>query len=262
MQTNLTIEDVEELIDERLGEYKKEIDSLKSELEELSKQQYSDNESPTRKVNVHDREISHFGSGYLASVTQRPSSNQDALIIGVGPSRDEQLDKKYQLTKNSAITIVNRGKDVAISYIAGESGDSILNLTGNASISGNVITDKSLNLEVNELSNLTTRKYSCFVQSIDETYFNVFQVTSNTKNTITLSDTPDISGNLKYGVLSHVYLGVNIQPFQRIYTREGEDGGIRFGIGPTGQGGNGLLYLHEDGRLRFRRPNGDVDIIT
>lgn len=262
MQTNLTIEDVEELIDERLGEYKQEIDSLKSELEELSKQQYSDNESPARKVDVHDRELLHFGSSYLAGITGRPSTKGDFALLATGPSRDEKLDKSFQKTSNSAIVLIHYDKNEVggFSRFVGESSDSYVNLTGTATISGSTITDNKFKFETNELISNPNRTYVCNIYN-DAEFIGAYNVTSNTNNTITLDGSPNVSGKFGYALVATLYLGFSDIPFQRVYVNNGLAGGIRFGIGPTGQGGNGLLYTNGN-NLIFRNNLGVITTIA
>lgn len=262
MQTNLTIEDVEELIDERLGEYKQEIDSLKKEIDELSKQQYSDNESPTRKVDVHDRELLRFGNSYLSSITNRPAIKGDFALLATGPSRDEQLDRSFQKTSNSAISLIHFDKNVVggFSRFVGEASDSYINLTGTANISGNTITDDKFKFETNELISNPNRTYVCNIYD-DGSLVSAHNVTSNTNNTINLDGSPNVSGKFGYALVATLYLGFTDVPFQRAYVNNGLSGGIRFGIGPTGQGGNGLLYTNGN-NLIFRNNLGVTTTIA
>ena len=44
--------------------------------------------------------------------------------------------------------------------------------------------------------------------------------------------------------------------FQRFYTQEGTAGGIRFGVGATAGGQNGLLYSDATGDLYWRDKAG------
>lgn len=90
-----------------------------------------------------------------------------------------------------------------------------------------------------------------------------YQILSNTNNTITISGTFSGSdNNASFIVYMPAYMGASNYPFRRLYTTGSTDGGVRFGLGATNNGQNGLLYLEEStGRLQFRRPNGTIDTV-
>ncbi len=92
--------------------------------------------------------------------------------------------------------------------------------------------------------------------------YEVYEIISNTVNTITIDGTWSFSSIKSYFFISiPIYLGAAQYPWRRVYTGEGTGGGVRFGVGATNEGQNGLLYMDTDGRLKFRRPSGTVDTV-
>lgn len=93
---------------------------------------------------------------------------------------------------------------------------------------------------------------------------NGFIVASNTETTVTITGGSwsfSRPGNGEYIIFTPVYLGFSTTPWRRAYLHSGTAGGLRFGFGATGDGNNGLLYMDTDGRCKFRRPDGTVDLI-
>jgi hypothetical protein len=82
-------------------------------------------------------------------------------------------------------------------------------------------------------------------------------IASNTATEITISGTwgASTSGGSFY-IYQPVFLGSANTIWQRFYTQEGEAGGIRFGVGPTAGGQNGLLYMDATGNLYWRPKTG------
>lgn len=83
-------------------------------------------------------------------------------------------------------------------------------------------------------------------------------IASNTATVITITGTwvATTTGGTFF-IYMPVFLGSSDYIFQRFYTQEGTDGGIRFGVGPTAGGQNGLLYMDATGNIYFRDKNGD-----
>lgn len=82
-----------------------------------------------------------------------------------------------------------------------------------------------------------------------------FLIQSNTEDTITISGGTwgmTLLGNGGYFIQTTVYLGFSLTPWRRIYGSEGTSGGLRFGLGTTDNGQNGLLYMDSAGDLYWR----------
>jgi hypothetical protein len=88
--------------------------------------------------------------------------------------------------------------------------------------------------------------------------FDVYEIASNTATTLTITGGTwtftDASAN--FTVFMPVYLGSANFPFRRLYTMEGTGSGIRFGVGDTAGGQNGLLYMDATGDLYWRPKTG------
>lgn len=89
------------------------------------------------------------------------------------------------------------------------------------------------------------------------TFIETQKIASNTATVITINGTwlaTTTNGTLF--IFTTVYLGIFNTPFQTLYIQEGATGGIRFGVGPTGGGQNGLLYMDAAGDLYWRNKAG------
>lgn len=79
-------------------------------------------------------------------------------------------------------------------------------------------------------------------------------IASNTTTTITIAATwlATTTGGF-YVIFYPVYLGISEYPFQRVYVNANSGGGVRFGIGTTNGGQNGLLFSSDvNGQLYYR----------
>jgi hypothetical protein len=83
-------------------------------------------------------------------------------------------------------------------------------------------------------------------------------IVSNTATEITIDGTwsATTSGGT-FEIYSPVFQGSATYIWQRFYANEGTSGGIRFGVGPTAGGQNGLLYMDAAGDLYWRDKAGD-----
>lgn len=83
--------------------------------------------------------------------------------------------------------------------------------------------------------------------------FEAYLITANTKDTITIDGAWGFAAaNAFYVIFVPVYLGSADFPWRRVYVTTGEGGGIRFGVGDTGGGQNGLLYMDTAGDIFWR----------
>ena len=82
-------------------------------------------------------------------------------------------------------------------------------------------------------------------------------IASNTATVITISGTwINTTNNGLFLIYQPVFFGSAEQPYQRFYTQEGTGAGIRFGVGTTNGGQNGLLYMDAAGDLYWRNKAG------
>ena len=127
--------------------------------------------------------------------------------------------------------------------------------TVSVSSGGNTVTTTGYNFPVNSLVNALINIYDSSGKFIETQV-----IASNTGTVITIVGTwlhSTTNGTLL--IFQPVYLGISEYPWQRVYTREGSAGGLRFGTGPTAGGQNALFYTSDDGlHLFFRASNGTV----
>lgn len=117
---------------------------------------------------------------------------------------------------------------------------------------GNTTTIVGFNFETNELAGALIDIYES-----DGTFLETQVIASNTATVITITGTWINSvNNGEFTIFKPVYLGSADFPFQRGYVEEGIAGGIRFGVGPTAGGQNGLLYMDATGDIYWRDKSG------
>lgn len=85
-----------------------------------------------------------------------------------------------------------------------------------------------------------------------------YQISANSKDTLTISGATfsATESDVQIEVLNTVYLGAGSSPWKRGYVEEGTGGGMRFGLGSTANGQNGLLYMDATGNLYWRNKGG------
>jgi len=90
------------------------------------------------------------------------------------------------------------------------------------------------------------------------TDFEGYEISANTSQGLTITGgTWGFGGTgLAFQVFMPVYLGGATYPWRRIYMEEGTAGGLRIGLGATGGGQNGLLYMDATGDLYWRNKSG------
>lgn len=78
-------------------------------------------------------------------------------------------------------------------------------------------------------------------------------IASNTGTVITIAGTWLATTALgSFFIFQPVFMGSADTPYQRFYTEEGTGAGIRFGVGTTNGGQNGLLWMNSVGNLFWR----------
>lgn len=113
---------------------------------------------------------------------------------------------------------------------------------------GNTLTISGFNFVTNELTDAVINIYNSS-GSLVETQV----ISSNTSTEITIYGTWLATTTTSiFNIYSPVYLGDASTIWKRFYTQEGDDGGIRFGMGVTAGGQNGLLFMNATGDLYWR----------
>ncbi len=120
---------------------------------------------------------------------------------------------------------------------------------------GNTITIVGYNFVTNELAGALINIYDASGNFVETQ-----TIASNTATVITIVGTwinTTAGGTFFIGM--PYFMGSAEYIYHRFYTQEGEIGGIRFGVGPTNEGQNGLLFMDILGDLYWR---GKTQITT
>lgn len=96
-----------------------------------------------------------------------------------------------------------------------------------------------------------------WIQDSGGNYLEAHLIASNTATSVTITGTwANTASGCTFGIYRPVYFGTAETILQRIYVQESTAGGIRFGMGPTAGGQNGLLYMDAAGDLYWRSKAG------
>jgi len=117
---------------------------------------------------------------------------------------------------------------------------------------GNTITINGFNFPTNSLANALI-----LIQNSSGSDIETRVIASNTSNVITINGTwSSTTAGGNYFIYQPIYFGSATYIWQRGYFQEGTGGGVRFGMGPTNGGQNGLLYMDAAGDLYWRNKSG------
>lgn len=117
---------------------------------------------------------------------------------------------------------------------------------------GTTITLTGFNFTTDELTGGLINIYNS-----SGTHIETQTIASNTSTVITISGTWLAStSNATVFILRPLFLGSAEAIWQRGYVQEDVAGGLRFGVGPTAGGQNGLLYMDATGDLYWRDKGG------
>lgn len=123
---------------------------------------------------------------------------------------------------------------------------------GSVTSGGNTVTISGFGFATNELANQVISVFDSSGNFIETRV-----IASNTSTVITINGTWGAStSNATFLINFPAYLGSAETIFQRGYFQEGTGGGVRFGMGVTAGGQNGLLYMDSAGDLYWRNKAG------
>lgn len=239
------------------------IAQLENELKEFKRKYAVHNHSNIDGTNILRKNIMLDRDQWLAigpgefitsSSNIGQTSEVDDLAASVGP--DSPLSGFLQKSRNMQMEllhfpntggVVSRLRIYANPYVVSLPGNSISTTSG-----GSTVTILGFNFITNELANtfiVITNSSGVIVETKT--------IASNTSTIITISGT---WLNTTAGASFVIYRPVNIgdQTFiiNRVYVGEDTGAGIRFGVGPTNGGQNGLLYMDTTGDLYWRDKAG------
>lgn len=118
---------------------------------------------------------------------------------------------------------------------------------------GNTVTLTGYDFTTNELAGAYINIYDSSMVLIETQV-----IASNTSSVITIVGTwLNTTSNGFFDIYVPVFIGRTSAIWRRLYVEEGtSSGGVRFGVGPTANGQNGLLYMDATGDLYWRDKAG------
>lgn len=132
---------------------------------------------------------------------------------------------------------------------------------GQISSGGTTLTTEEFKFDTNALAGA----FISVENPDDEADIEGFEIASNTQDTITITGGSwgfSSRNNAVYNVFVPIYFGAAQFPWRRLYTLQGNGGGVRFGLGATAGGQNGLLYMNDDGDIVWRNPSGSLFVLN
>lgn len=245
----------DELLNE-INKLKQELDKLKYE---YSKHQHSDvdgTNSLRKSFNLDLDQTAQIGLGSIGTLPIRnPGASNEQIGLAIALSKDttkgfkskiDTLQTNFLYQPNAGTGFINAYTGTVVSSPAGTS---ISTTAG-----GSTVTINGYNFDTNELAGQLIN-----IISSSGSFVETQVIASNTSTVITISGTwgSNTSGGTFF-IYTPVDLGSEETTWQRFYTQEGTSGGIRFGVGPTAGGQNGLLYMDSAGDLYWRDKAGTV----
>lgn len=202
-------------------------------------------------VNLTTETPIKLGSGGMVAYARGDiGSSAEQQTVGIVAGRDIFGETIGTTTKNLQLTLQHntQGLDFMFAFKPPVYGSKTGN-TISVTASGTIVTVSDYTFETNELAGAYINIYDSSGNFIETQ-----TIASNTSKVITISSTwrATTNGGV-YLIYKTVYLGAADYPWQRGYVMESIDGGLRFGVGPTAGGQNGLLYMSSGGDLFWRR---------
>jgi len=201
-----------------------------------------------------DQQLTVGLASHLSTIIDRDGTATDQLFyaISVGEesnttgfvnkSSDMQLNfQHFPNGTNSFLTCFRKP------IVTSLEGTSISTSSG-----GNTTTISGFNFTTNELAG----GLICIFNS-SGTLIETRIIASNTSTVVTITGTWSAStSSATFVIYRPVFLGSAEFVWQRMYVQEDTTGGLRFGMGPTAGGQNGLLYMDIAGDLYWRNKSG------
>lgn len=197
------------------------------------------------------------GLGAMASISNNVSGTGEQIQTAIVCGKETGGAKAFDTTSNNMqLALLHQPNNTSNqSFIVAfrpplysdAPGTSITTTSG-----GSTVQINGYNFTTNSLAGAVINIYNssgAFVESK--------MIASNTIDVITITGTwaSTTTGGI-YVIFQPVFMGSANFPFQRFYAMESTDGGIRFGIGATAGGQNGLLYMDSTGDLYWRNKAG------
>jgi hypothetical protein len=245
---------------QELNQLKQELAELKSWKERFAIDYEKHQHSPEDGTNILRKNIEldigqwmQVGLNSQGTVNDGAASGQIQHAFSVGKddgrrgvvTKADIMQVDYLHQPSTALSFIIGRRTPVVS--SGADGSKI-----SVSAAGNTVTINGFNFTTNELANALINIYNS-----SGAYVCTRTITSNTSTVVTITGTwgTTVSGGT-FDIYRPVYFGAAEYIWQRFYAQEGTAGGVRFGVGATAGGENGLLYMDATGNLYYRNKAG------
>ncbi len=238
-----------------------QVADLTRKVEQLSNllathQHCNDGTNPLRKNILLDRD-QWLAVGSSQMITGQPQNQGQAselynLAISEGPDpvtegfvyKSNNIQMNFYHQPNGVQSFMWMFRKPLVAAVQGTS----LSITS----AGSTVTIPGYNFTTNELAGAVI-----YIQNSSGTTISASTIVSNTATVVTINGTWGVTAsNCVFGIYIPVYLGSAETIWQRAYVQETTAGGVRFGMGATAGGRNGLLYMDAAGDLYWRDKAG------
>lgn len=241
-------------LEQQVANLTKELQNMKQLL--ATHQHCNDGTIPLRKNIMLDRD-QWLAVGSSQVITGQPQNQGQVselynLAISEGPDpvtdgfvyKSNNMQMNFYHQPNSDLSFMWMFRKPLVSSVAG--------ISLSISSAGNTVTIPGYNFTSGELIGAVI-----YIQNSSGTTISASTISGNTSTVITIDGTWGVTAsNCTFGIYRTVYLGSAETIWQRGYFQEGTAGGIRFGMGATAGGRNGLLYMDATGDLYWRNKGG------
>lgn len=244
-------------MEERIAQLEQELEKLKRD---YAVHQHSDLDGTNqlRKSIKLDQDqylqvgLATHGTAPILNIGTTSEQIQYGIAVGKDDGRTGFVNKLDALQMD----FLHQPRNTSLqSFITGKR-TPLVSPVGSTSVSttaaGNTITIDGYNFTTDELAGGLINIYNS-----SGTLIETQTIASNTGTVITISGTwIATTASATFDIFAPVFLGSANIIWQRFYAQEGTAGGIRFGVGPTNGGQNGLLYMDATGDLYWRPKTG------
>ena len=207
-----------------------------------------------KNINLDVDQGINIGVGGLLSGRSYVGASGDIFSLGIDVGEDRQISIVNQ-SRNAQVNL-DHFSQTDFSYLVGARKPIVTCPEGTTiavTVGGNTVTIGGFSFATNELA-------GALINIIDSSAALVETqvIASNTSSVITISGTWGAStSGATFIIYKPIFLGRDIAIWARVYVQEGTAaGGVRFGVGPTNGGQNGLLYMDAAGDLYWRNKAG------
>lgn len=242
---------------QQINQMRQELDALKLIVANHQHTQ-GDGTTPLRKTITLDRD-QWLGIGSAEIITGNPR-NQGTLTelytCSFSSGSDPVTQGVLYKSQNIQMDFIHYPNDI-LSFVQFQRKPLVAATTGTSltiSAAGNTVTIPGYNFIADELAGAVI-----YIQNAGGTTISASTIASNTPTVVTIDGTwGATASNCVFGIYRPVYMGTAETILQRVYVQETTTGGLRFGMGATAGGRNGLLYMDAAGDLFWRDKAGTV----